>query len=356
MLKSHLSVPVSDAEPLLRQLVDHLPDEPRMSESASGSAQLDLYGARVDLRPEGGHLFITVQAGDAGQHLVAKGIIAFHAQNLLGNACPELRWRGDGENDRTLSHFREMVVVRSESITPRMRRVTLQGENLERFARGGLHIRLLIPPSGRRKPLWPYAGPAALPIWPDGDDKLTLRSYTIRKIDPRAGTIKIDVALHEPPSAGCQWALGVAPGDLVGIMGPGGGGIEPADWYLLAGDETALPAIGRILEELPADAKGRALIEVEDEGERQDLRRPSGVEIEWLFRRAPEVEAGRLLKEAVAGVTPPEGLSVYAWAGCEFAAFKAIRSIFRKDWRLRGRQQLAVAYWRRGCCEGDAAG
>ncbi|MFY0057010.1 siderophore-interacting protein, partial [Acinetobacter baumannii] len=73
-------------------------------------------------------------------------------------------------------------------------------------------------------------------------------------------------------------------GDRVGVVGPGGGGLVAADWYLFAGDETALPAIARMLESLPAQARGKVFLEVADEAEIQPLTAPPSVDIEWLFR------------------------------------------------------------------------
>ena len=78
-----------------------------------------------------------------------------------------------------------------------------------------------------------------------------------------------------------------APGDPVGILGPGGGEGPVADWVVLAGDETALPAIGRILEELPSDARGVAIVEVADAREEQDLPHPPGVALRWLHSAKP---------------------------------------------------------------------
>ncbi|CAH1650884.1 Fe(3+)-hydroxamate ABC transporter permease FhuB [Hyphomicrobiales bacterium] len=85
---------------------------------------------------------------------------------------------------------------------------------------------------------------------------LARRVYTIRAIDHARKELAIDVVLHDD-SVGSNWARNAEPGDRAGLLGPGGGDVIPADWYLLCGDETALPAIARIAAELPAGAPRR---------------------------------------------------------------------------------------------------
>lgn len=69
------------------------------------------------------------------------------------------------------------------------------------------------------------------------------RYYTIRRIDAAAGWLEIDFVLHEAPGLAGDFARLARPGDICGMSGPCGLGVKPAGHYLLAGDETALPAI-----------------------------------------------------------------------------------------------------------------
>ncbi len=282
---------------------------------------------------------------------VAEGIMRF-----AGGEAPQFRWEGDGAGEGSLPpFFREMTVIDVKSVTPHMRRVRLRGDDLARYASGGLHIRLVLPPKAPLKPKWPHLGADGRPVWPDGEYRLTNRVYTIREIDVAQGWVDIDMVVH--PSAteapGTEWAMQAQIGDIVGMTGPGGGDAPVADLYTLVGDETALPAIARILEGLPASASAIVRIEVADAAEEQVLKTQAQLDLQWLHRNGAEAGTTSLLPDVVKQLAPQavEGKRIFAWAGCEFDAFKAIRGFWRKDCKLNRDQHLAVAYWRRGVAD-----
>ncbi|CCV12427.1 Siderophore-interacting protein (fragment) [Mesorhizobium sp. STM 4661] len=125
------------------------------------------------------------------------------------------------------------------------------------------------------------------------------------------------------------------------------GGMTEADWHLFAGDETALPAIARMLEALPRNACGEAFIEVADEREIQPIASNADIEVKWLCRNG--AEAGAMSRQAVEQARFPDShSSVHAWVGCEYDAFRAIRSHRRQIRCLKKHEHLAVSYWRRG--------
>lgn len=281
------------------------------------------------------------------------------AENLLHFAAaekPRIAWQGDGAAGSPLPYFREMQVVRAVDVTPHMRRLTLAGDDLGRFASGGLHVRLLIPKFRDVRPAWPVTGEDGRPLWPEGDARPDVRIYTIRHIDIEAGEVDIDFVMHEGSHMpGARFARNAQPGDLVGMTGPGGGSAGDADWYLLAGDETALPAIARILAEMPADRHAIVRIEVGGSLDEQPLPSAAKVDLKWLHRGAAEPGATTLLEDAVRAVEwPLAGTRVFAWAGCEHRSFRAIRTYLRQERRLKRDEHLAVAYWRRGA-SGDEA-
>ncbi len=194
------------------------------------------------------------------------------------------------------------------------------------------------------------------PCWPDAPERPDIRIYTIRAIDVSPGEIDIDFVMHEGDDMpGARFAAEARPGDVIGMTGPGGGSAAAADWYLLAGDETALPAIGRILEGLPRQAKAVVRIEVADEGERQDLRSVADVDLQWLFRNGAPAGTTEALAEAIRTVAlPRDGRSIFVWTGCEHACFRRTRKYLREECGLARDEHLVVAYWRRGY-SGDAA-
>lgn len=151
---------------------------------------------------------------------------------------------------------------------------------------GPMHFSLLLSPEGRA-PVWPRLDGRGRTVWPEGEEALHRAAYTFVALEPEANRFTFDLFLHEGSRASA-WALSAPLGTKVAVMGPGGGDLPDAGEILLAGDETALPAIRRILETSAADRRGRVLIEIGDDGDRMPLRAPEQVEVTWLRRHAGE--------------------------------------------------------------------
>ncbi|WP_182084770.1 siderophore-interacting protein [Aureimonas sp. ME7] len=351
MLQSNLSIRVDDRDGFMRHLLEHLDEDQVQRAEPDGETVVSVYNSVTRLRFEGDRMAVVVEGTDPADHGVAKGLVAWYVQHILGDDCPEIVWAGDGADTRELPHFRELTVVSSTQLTPRMRRVRLSGANLQRFAGEELHVRLLFPPKGRT-PVWPHAGPAALPVWPTGEDELIARVYTIREIDAEAGHLDIDVVLHDPPGAGCAWSREAQAGDFVGMLGPGGGLLGPGERHLILGDETALPAIARMLKRMDAGVRADVFIEVAGPEEEQALVHPDSVSVRWLHRNGAPAGTTTLLEDAARSAVAP-GETPFVWSGTEFSAFKAIRRFCRKDLGLKKNQHLVAAYWRRGQRQGE---
>ncbi|MDB5999064.1 MAG: FAD-binding protein [Rhizobacter sp.] len=216
---------------------------------------------------------------------------------------------------------REVNVARVEGISPHVRRVTLQGESLADFVSASFddHLKLFVPVPG-------------------GD--AVGRDYTPRRFDNAACELVIDFALHgDGPAA--QWAAQAEPGQRVVVGGPRGSFIVPLDfdWHLLVGDDTALPAIARRLEELPPGAKAIVVLQV-DEADRQPLHSAASLDLTWVA-----TEDG--LMQAVRELALPSGEG-YAWCAGEAAAMAALRRVLVED-KGHPRQAIrAAAYWKRG--------
>ncbi|TQL67814.1 NADPH-dependent ferric siderophore reductase [Nocardioides albertanoniae] len=119
---------------------------------------------------------------------------------------------------------------------------------------------------------------------PLADGSTVVRTYTALDPSITEGTFAIDFVLHgDAGAAGC-WAASTEPGEALTVRGPGGTyAPDPtADWHLLVGDESGLPAIRAALAALPADARGHAVIEVRSDDHRQPLAAPAGVEVRWV--------------------------------------------------------------------------
>ena len=239
-----------------------------------------------------------------------------------------------------------LTVVAATRVTPAVRRVTLRAAP-EAVAAAGPTLALLVPRPGDRDPHWPDVARDGRVVWPQGSQGVSLRSYTARRQDPAAGEVDIDFVLHgDGPAA--SWAAAAAPGSVLGLASAAPLGDAAAGWLLLAGDETALPAIARILAAAAPTTRGVALLEVAGPVEQQDLAGPAGVELRWLHRGDAEPGTVPLLAEAVAALDPPGGDDVFAWVAAESAAVRDIRADLRRRWGLGRAQHHAIGYWRRG--------
>jgi NADPH-dependent ferric siderophore reductase len=208
-------------------------------------------------------------------------------------------------------------------------------------------VNLLVPRVGDESPRWPRVARDGRIVWPEGAHGVALRSYTARRQDPDAGEVEIDFVLHgDGPAA--AWAGAATVGTPLGVAGAGSMGERAAAQLLLVGDETALPAITRILGAASPSTRGLAVVEVADAAEEQPIHAPDGVEMRWLHRDGTPPGESTLLVDAVAALDPFDGDDVFAWVGAESAAVRAIRADLRGRWGLGRAQHHAIGYWRRG--------
>lgn len=204
-----------------------------------GSLSLFVWGCELCLTPQQDGIRIDLSAPEA--RLIAT--LQDSATEIFAEAGLPVEWdRVDaGALAPGLSLMR---VVRVTQPSPGFIRVRLEGPEAGRFATGSLHFRLLLPPEGR-VPVWPRIGASGRTEWPAGADALHRPVYTVAGHGP--GWLDFDIFRHAA-SPTCDWALSVRPGAEVGIIGPGGGWCPASASLHLFGDETAWPAILRMLD------------------------------------------------------------------------------------------------------------
>lgn len=213
---------------------------------------------------------------------------------------------------------RHLQVLRRTELSPSVVQLTFTGDDLADFVSASFddHVKLLF------------------------DDEVR-RDYTPRRFDTAARELDIEFSLHgDGPAA--RWAAAAGPGDTLNIGGPRGSFIVPTgfDWHLLVGDDSALPAIARRLEELPAGTRALVVLAV-DEQDRRALSSAANVQLQWV---APTREA---LVGAVAALSRPAGEG-YAWAAGEARAMAEVREVLVGAWGLDGRRVRCAAYWKAG--------
>lgn len=340
-----LADPLAMAERLCAHFVEHA----TVTRTDRGGVIESSFG-RAELRAANGHLHLRAEGLDATSLYVVRNALAEHLAMFVGEAMPAFAWSGEVGAQRAIPFFREMRVLGTRQVTPKMRRVTLAGGDVAAFEDGaGLHVRLLIPPKGRT-PVWPSAAPDGRTLWPKGEDALIRRVYTVRRVDRAAGSIDVDMVLHEDDhgAPGSAWAATAQPGDPVGVMGPGGNLPPAADWYVLAGDETALPVIARIAESLPAGCRVHALIEVADAAEEQPILSRADLRLSWLHREGAPAGSTDLLERALHAMDWPAQGRGHVLAGCEHRAARAIRALLAGERGMAKKDVHVAAYWRLG--------
>jgi NADPH-dependent ferric siderophore reductase len=259
--------------------------------------------------------------------------------------------RTDGARPRRRTP-RVAEVLRTIQLTPHMIRVVLGGEGLAGLPVGEFtdhYVKLLFPPAGA-----PYGVPYDVEqvredhpseLWP------VTRTYTVRAWDATSGELTIDFVHHGDEGLAGPWAAAARPGDRIQFMGPGGAYAPrpDADWHLLAGDESALPAIAVALERLPADARALVFVEVTDPAEEQDdLGLSPGVELRWLHRG--DAHPGVALVQAVQAVTLPPG-NGHVFVHGEAYAVRDLRRHLKAVRGLDPEWTSISGYWRRGDTE-----
>lgn len=243
--------------------------------------------------------------------------------------------------------MRRVQVQQVERITPHLIRIALGGEALAGFASPGFddHAKLFFPDASTGQLRLPLVRDDGKIDWGEGAERPSARDYTPRHFDAQTNTLTIDFALHEAGPA-TAWAERAQPGDALGVGGPRGSFLIPTafDWHLLAGDDTALPAIWRRLQELPATAKVLVVAEVESPDDRLELPSAAQVEIVWAYRQSGGANA---LLQALRAQAFPTG-DFYAWVACESLAAKAIREHLVTERQANPRWVRASGYWRKG--------
>jgi len=223
---------------------------------------------------------------------------------------------------------RTLEVIRVKQITPNMRRVTLGGKGLISFPddQESAYLKMLFQQEGSDRPM--------------------LRTYTVRY--QRDNEIDVDFVLHHDGGPAARWAATVKPGETIDVRGPGPKKLvdNTADWFMIVGDMTALPAISVNIENLPANAKGHAVIEIIEKEDIQDLSAPENFDIHWLVNPRPGEDSQMLVSKTLS--LPWQNGKPSVWAACEFSAMRQLREYFRNDRQLDKSELYISSYWKHG--------
>lgn len=260
---------------------------------------------------------------------------------------------GQTSAERTLA---EMAGIRTfvtsvsavAEVHPHLRKITLAGGDLASFTPLGpdTFLYVLLPPPGRdqltvdQSFTWEQFGQLPPEEQPAGG------YYTVYAWRPEVAELDMLFVIHEPGNASA-WAARAQPGDPVALWGPRSGYHPPDDTerLLLVADETGLPAVARILADLPAGMTAQVVAEVADASEHHELPERDGIEVTWLHRDGAAPGTTSLLVDAVRALDWREG-TPYVWGGGESHAMTAVRKYVRNERDVPRSAVSLVAYWR----------
>jgi NADPH-dependent ferric siderophore reductase len=223
-----------------------------------------------------------------------------------------------------------LTVTRTELVTPVLRRVWFRSDDLSAFAESRFtdrYVKLQFPE--------------------------VVRTYTALLPDVGAGTLAIDFVVHGDEGVAGPWAAAAKPGDTLEVRGPGGAyAPDPtADWHLLAGDESAIPAITAALSALADDAVARVVILVDSAAHEPELDLPGGAEVRFLHRDELGEHSAGAIEAALRELDWPEG-RVHAFVHGEAQeVMHGVRPLLLKERNLDRGQVSISGYWRRGRTE-----
>jgi NADPH-dependent ferric siderophore reductase len=243
---------------------------------------------------------------------------------------------------------RRATVLETERLTPNMVRVVLGGEGMAGFQAGEFtdhYVKLQLPAPGadygsdfdaeeiqatRPREQWPRT-----------------RTYSVRDWDPEAGRLTIDFVVHGDTGVAGPWAAGARPGDVLALRGPGGAyAPDPAaDWHLLVGDASVIPAISAALRRIPQGVPVIAVIEVDGPDEEQPLTSPGALDLRWLHRTRPPGEEPELARDAVAQLRLPAGRG-QGFVHGEASAVRAVRRHLLIDRGMPADALSVSGYWK----------
>ena len=232
----------------------------------------------------------------------------------------------------------QLTVKSAKNLTANMRRVTLHGEDLASFPTNseGAYIKLVFGEDVNGKPV--------------------MRTYTVSEQRSALNEIDVDFMLHtshdnSEHGIAAPWSMNAKAGDTIALIGPGPAKFinTEADYFLLAADMTALPALTANLKLLPKDSRGKAYIEILTEADRQDLQKPEGVELVWVINNEPGADNSPLF-HAIEKAAWNNG-QVAVWAACEFSTMKKIRQYLKVVRGVKRSHLYISSYWKKGNTE-----
>jgi len=229
-----------------------------------------------------------------------------------------------------------------------MLRITFTGNALKGFPTdaASANVKLLLPQVGQQQDAF------AASLLGEGDKPIK-RTYTVVEYREQSNELDLDFALHADGGPATQFAHTAKTGDQVGIAGPSQPKLvnAEADWFLIAGDMTAIPAIEANFHHLPSSARGHVVIEVQHEDDQRSFELPAEMKLQYLVNPHPENGNSKLVETVVA--LPWHTGTPSVWIAGESGSVRELRSFLAKTKQLDRDHRYTSGYWHIGQNEDD---
>jgi NADPH-dependent ferric siderophore reductase len=205
------------------------------------------------------------------------------------------------------------------------------------------YIKFLIPEEGESQP----DAASILSMLPVGK-KPTMRTFTIRKQRSEIREIDVDFVIHGDSGPASSWAINTKPGDSINIVGPGPTKRldNTADWFLIVGDMTALPALSVNIEGMEDTARGHVIIEILNEEDKQSLPFPEQIDVHWMVNPDPQ-QSRSLLLDKLSSIEWYEGRP-FVWIAGESKSVKVLRDYLNENNLVDKKDRYISGYWQLG--------
>lgn len=259
-----------------------------------------------------------------------------HLKHFLPEIMADLRWSDAPVAGSLPVNFQFAEVLAVEDLGVDFYRVQLKLARFATFKDESIHFRLVLPDPKVADPEWPSLKENGSIAWPKGEKELHRPVYTARTMDHETGVLTVDIYRHDGGRTS-GWAAAAKPGDQVAMIGPGGSGILTTPQVTLCGDETAYPALARIVESLPEGAQGQVILANASGARDYPFPTRDGLEVSWC-----DAATGTLAAAAQQAQTAqPEAFLWFASEAAEVAEMR--KHIKAAGWSKE--TFYAAAYW-----------
>ncbi|MEM9125838.1 MAG: siderophore-interacting protein [Pseudomonadota bacterium] len=308
-----------------------------LSDTGAGIT-IQLVRGLMSFAPAEGGVTVTVQATTPEWLQFLKERLVDRLEQSAPQVVQDVRWSGEDQAGQHPPNFRLARIVEISAAGPAFLRVRAQAHDLSSFQDDAIHFRLLLPGNTAGPVVWPTLAANGAVRWPKGDKVLHRPIYTVRSVDRQHGIFDFDIFLHDGGRV-TEWVRRAAPGEQFGLIGPSGGGIPETNRIFAFADETAFPALARILDTLPPETTGQVALLAQD-GDRcgYPIQAPPGVSLIW-HRRDYGVSLADLALAA-----DPVSTGHFLWFACEKSDVLRVRAAYKAR-RGDASQSYIAAYW-----------